>query len=253
MKLYSTRVYTASGCKAATVEIDNGIITRIEEGSRPDDAVDYGSLRIIPGIFDTHNHGTSGYDLMAVEGDLEARKAVVRGYLKGLAAQGTVNVFPTVTDPKGIRAVAEVAREEGVMGATIRGIHSEGPWLSRVGEKGVRTPWPEVSVDAAQAMVEAGEGLLRLVALAPEIPGIDDVIDYFLSEGVTIAAAHSDNGYEAARAAYGRGISVATPCVTTRIFPALYPREKPKSSADITSCLLTRPPRHDAYPRDKHR
>lgn len=210
MKLYSMRVYTASGCKAATVEIDNGVITRIEEGLCPDDAVDYGSLRIIPGIFDTHNHGTSGYDLMTGEGDFETRKAVVRGYLKGLAAQGTVNVFPTVSDPGGIHAVAEVAHEDEAMGATIRGIHSEGPWLSRVGEKGIRTPWPEVSVDAARAMVEAGEGLLRLVALAPEIPGIDDVIDYFLSEGVTVAAAHSDNGYEAAHAAYGRGISVAT-------------------------------------------
>ena len=210
MKLYSTRVYTASGCKAAAIEVEDGVIAGIVEGSCPDDAVDYGSLRIIPGIFDTHNHGTSGYDLMAAEGGFEARKDVVRGYLKGLAAQGTVNVFPTVSDPEGIHAVAEVAREGAAYGATVRGIHSEGPWLSRVGEKGVRTPWPEVSVDAAREMVEAGEGLLRLVALAPEIPGIDAVVDYLLGAGVTVAAAHSDNGYEAAHAAYGRGISVAT-------------------------------------------
>lgn len=52
--------------------------------------------------------------------------------------------------------------------------------------------------------------MLRLMALAPEIPGIDEVIDYLLSAGVTVAAAHSDNTYEAAHAAYGRGISVAT-------------------------------------------
>lgn len=210
MKLYSTRVYTASGCKAASIEINDGIITRIEEGACPEDAVDYGSLRIIPGIFDTHNHGTSGFDPMSTEGGFEGRKDTVRGYLKGLAAQGTVNVFPTISDPEGIHAVAEVAREGGACGATIRGIHSEGPWLSRVGEKGVRTPWPEVSVAAAKEMVDAGDGLLRLVALAPEIPGIDAVIDYLMGEGVTIAAAHSDNNCEAARAAYKRGISVAT-------------------------------------------
>ena len=209
MKLYSRRVYTASGCKAATIEIEGGRIVSVAEGACPADAVNYGEMRIIPGIFDTHNHGTSGFDLMETGTDFSERKAIVRGYLKGLAAQGTVNIFPTVSDAEGIRAVAEVARET-VDGANVLGIHSEGPWLSRVGEKGVRTPWPEVSIDAARELVEAGGGMLRLMALAPEIPGIDEVIDYLLSAGVTVAAAHSDNTYEAAHAAYGRGISVAT-------------------------------------------
>ncbi len=209
MKLYSRRVYTASGCKAATIEIEGGRIVSVAEGACPADAVDYGEMRIIPGIFDTHNHGTSGFDLMETGADFSERKAIVRGYLKGLAAQGTVNIFPTVSDAEGIRAVAEVARET-VDGANVLGIHSEGPWLSRVGEKGVRTPWPEVSIDAARELVEAGGGMLRLMALAPEIPGIDEVIDYLLGAGVTVAAAHSDNTYEAAHAAYGRGISVAT-------------------------------------------
>ena len=210
MKVYSNRVYTASGCRAATLCVEDGKIASISEGPCPADAVDYGSLRIIPGIFDTHNHGTQGYDLMSGPGDFDARKATVRGYLKGLASQGTVNVFPTVSDPEGIRAVAAVAREGDADGATIRGIHSEGPWLSRVGEKGVRAALPEVSVDKARELVEAGDGMLRLVALAPEVPGIDAVIDYLLEEDVTVAAAHSDNGYEAATAAYRRGVSVAT-------------------------------------------
>ena len=52
--------------------------------------------------------------------------------------------------------------------------------------------------------------MLRLVALAPEIPGIMELVDYFLNEGITVAAAHSDNKYAAAQAAYERGISVAT-------------------------------------------
>ena len=64
MKLYSRRVYTASGCKAATIEIEDGRIVSVAEGACPADAVNYGEMRIIPGIFDTHNHGTSGFDLM---------------------------------------------------------------------------------------------------------------------------------------------------------------------------------------------
>ena len=49
-------------------------------------------------------------------------------------------------------------------------------------------------------MVEAGGGWLRLVALAPEIPGMDPIIEYFLSQGITVAAAHSDNNYKQAMA-----------------------------------------------------
>lgn len=211
MKIFSERVYVADGCRPAVVEVEGEKIVRVEEARRcPVDAEDFGSLRVIPGIFDTHNHGTLGYDLMATSEGPEARRAEVRGYLKGLASQGTTSVFPTVSDPAGIRAAAEVAREDPRVGATIRGIHSEGPWLSRTGEKGVRAPWPDVTLDAARELVEAGDGLLRLVALAPEIEGIGELVDYFLAQGVTVAAAHSDNTYAAATAAYARGISVAT-------------------------------------------
>lgn len=62
----------------------------------------------------------------------------------------------------------------------------------------------------AEKMLNASRGLLRLVALAPEIPGINDIIDFFLSRGIVVAAAHSDNAYKAANAAYERGISVST-------------------------------------------
>lgn len=211
MRLFSRRVYTVGGCRSAVIGVEEGTICSIEEADEcPAGATDYGWLRVIPGIFDTHNHGTQGYDLMDEGASPELRRRVVRGYLKGLAAQGVTSVFPTVADPAGIRAVAEVAQEGAGEGALVRGIHAEGPWLSRVGEHGVREGWPEVSLAAARELVEAGGGLLRLVALAPEIPGIGVLVDYFLSEGLTVAAAHSDNGYEAARAAYARGIRVAT-------------------------------------------
>ena len=63
-------------------------------------------------------------------------------------------------------------------------------------------------METAHAMVEAGGGWLRLVALAPEIPGMDPIIEYFLSQGITVAAAHSDNNYKQAMAAYAKGIDI---------------------------------------------
>ena len=209
MKVQSKRIYMEDGCKAGVLTIENGKITAFTPGTDPE-AIDFGDQRIIPGIFDTHNHGTCGYSPRVTGHTNEERYADIKGYRKGLASQGVVNVFPTVTPVEAIAAVADVAKSGPQDGATIVGIHSEGPWLNRVGEKGIRTGWPEVSLDTAKAMVEAGQGLLKLVALAPEIPGIDPIIEYFLSQGIVLAAAHSDNNYQQATAAYDKGITVAT-------------------------------------------
>ena len=210
MKLYSKRVSTSAGCKAGTLEFEGGHITAFYEDEHLRDAIDYGGMRIIPGIFDTHNHGTCGFDLTCSSDKEEDREKTVRGYLKGLASQGTVNVFPTPMGVAAISTVAKVAREGVKCGANVLGIHSEGPWLSRVGEKGVRTPWPEISVSRAKELVDAGSGMLKLMAIAPEIPGAEEVITYLLSEGIVVAAAHSDNTFKDARAAYKAGISVST-------------------------------------------
>ncbi len=230
MKIHSTRIYMADGCKSGTLTIEGKKIVAFAPGRDPE-AVDYGDLRIIPGPFDTHNHGTCGFDPGHGETE-EERKASVKGYLKGLASQGTVNIFPTVTPPEAIAAVAAVHDEGPQDGATILGIHSEGPWLNRVGEKGIKTGWPEVSLETAKAMVEAGHGLLRLVALAPEIPGIEAVMEYLLSQGVTLAYAHSDDTYDEAMESFGKGISVATH--TGNVMSGLHHR----NMGGLGACLL---------------
>ncbi len=209
MRIHSNRIYTVDGCKAGVLVIEDGKFVEFLENETNCD-VDYGIERIIPGIFDTHNHGTCGYDPCGKEGDdSEELKKNIRGYLKGLASQGVVNIFPTVMGVQGIKEIYEVSLEEND-GAKIIGIHSEGPWLNRVGEKGIKTGWPTVSLETAEKMYEDAHGLLKLVALAPEIEGIDEVIEYFLSKGVVLAAAHSDNQYKGAMEGYDKGISVAT-------------------------------------------
>lgn len=125
------------------------------------EAVDYGNQRIIPGIFDTHNHGTHGYGLSGqVSADPQVQKPIVQHYLKALGSQGVTSIFPTCAVSM-IRSVSEVADEDNE-GADIVGIHSEGPWLNRVGEKGIRTGWPEVSLATAKQMVADGQGKLKL-------------------------------------------------------------------------------------------
>lgn len=57
----------------------------------------------------------------------EKQIASVKGYLKGLTSQGTVNIFPTVCDPDSIRAVAEVAKEGDQDGANHSGYPQRRP------------------------------------------------------------------------------------------------------------------------------
>lgn len=65
-------------------------------------------------------------------------------------------------------------------------------------------------METAHAMVEAGGGGCVLCTGTGDPRGMDPIIEYFLSQGITVAAAHSDNNYKQAMAAYAKGISVAT-------------------------------------------
>ncbi|WP_313341661.1 N-acetylglucosamine-6-phosphate deacetylase [Lacrimispora sp.] len=203
MIVKSRRIYMEDGLKDGFLVVEDGTIKEFLPRTDNEEIIDYGDMRIIPGIFDTHNHGTCGFGLSG-----EVTQEEIKGYLKGCASQGITNVFPTA-ERSAIAAVARAAKEH-YEGASILGIHSEGPWLNRTGEKGVRTGWPGVSLETAKQMVSHGQGLLKLVAMAPEIPGIAPLAEYFLNKGVVLAMAHSDSNYEEAKRAYEHGFSVST-------------------------------------------
>lgn len=207
MIIKSERIYMEDGVKSGYLEIRGGKFISFSEEAPEGEWIDYGKSRVIPGIIDTHNHGTCGYAMMG------NNPAEVKGYLKGCASQGVTGVFPTA-DIDMLEVVADEAKQQELTkkyeGSKILGIHSEGPWLNRTGEKGIRRGWPEVKLEMAQEMVKRGKGYLKLVALAPEIPGMDEIISYFLSQGITVADAHSDCNYKEAMGAYEKGITVAT-------------------------------------------
>lgn len=206
MYIHSTRIYTPEGCINGILAIQNGRIQQIlpESANVPID-FDAQHLRILPGIIDTHNHGTMGFSLMGVSEDPDQ---IVRGYLKGLAAQGVTACFPT-TNPSFFEAIVR-STEARISGAMPIGIHSEGPYLNRVGENGIDVGHPEIDLSLLKAMVEKGKGMLRLVALAPELPHAEEAIRYLNSQGVYCAFAHSNCDYDQAREAFTWGIQVST-------------------------------------------
>ncbi len=208
--LRSSRIYFEDGVRDGYLVINKDkIVGFLNKEAAVEDFEDYKDQRIIPGIFDTHNHGTYGYgdSDMAGKPD-EIVKDDIRHYLHALAYEGVANIFPTETDT--LKQVAMVAKEGYDNGAHILGIHSEGPYLSRVGEGGRPEAHPDIDMDYVHKMWEDSQGLLKLVAIAPEIPGAEEAAAYLISKGVKIAYAHSDLKSEGAKHAVDKGWRVST-------------------------------------------
>ena len=206
--LKSSRICFEDEIKSGYLVIDGKkIVGYLDDNAKVDHYEDYHDLRIIPGICDTHNHGTYGYGLDSIYDSDKKIEDNIKGYLKALCFEGVTSCLPTVTDT--IYYVAKVAKSD-YDGARVLGIHSEGPYLNRVGENGRPEPHPDVDMNFVQKMWEDSDGLLKLVAMAPEIENADKARDYFLSKGVKIAFAHSDCKSKEAREAVDSGYSVAT-------------------------------------------
>ncbi|MDI3319263.1 N-acetylglucosamine-6-phosphate deacetylase [Pinibacter soli] len=95
-------------------------------------------------------------------------------------------------------------------GEGVLGIHLEGPWINPVKrgahiESLVRSP----SVDEVKEILDYGNGVIKIITLAPEQCSYE-VIDLILSHGIVISAGHSNATYKKATESFGRGIKAVT-------------------------------------------
>ncbi|MEG0239107.1 N-acetylglucosamine-6-phosphate deacetylase [Anaerorhabdus sp.] len=227
MIIKSSRIYSSNGIVDGYIYIENGKISNISDVCNGVVDKDYGSFRIIPGIIDTHNHGTMGYGLMA---DNENREKIVRGYLKGVASQGVTACLPTSTFAL-FETIADVAKTK-IDGAKPIGIHSEGPYLNRVGEKGIDTGHPNIDLKHCQDMVDKAQGMLKLVAIAPELPNAKEAIELFNKNGVRCAFAHSNAMFDETMESFKWGITVTTH--TANVMAGIHHR----NMGGLGACLL---------------
>jgi N-acetylglucosamine-6-phosphate deacetylase len=159
--------------------------------SVPDDAriVDVGDRILCPGFIDVHNHGGFGHS--ASEG-AKATKAVARG----LVRTGTTGWFPTVRSVEAVQGVAQAARE-GTGGTSIPGIHCEGPFQAPKNIPGMpHEELPLADIDLYHELVDAGDGLVRIMDCAPELPGARELIGEIVRTGVTASCAHTKADYD---------------------------------------------------------
>ncbi|WP_145038169.1 N-acetylglucosamine-6-phosphate deacetylase [Paenibacillus sp. Y412MC10] len=202
---------------SATVWISNGKLKRIEptqeietiEGE--DERIDGKGMWLIPGMIDVHIHGANGYDMMdGTEDSIQevSRACAATGCTSFLATSVSSTMEDLLNMIRSVKAV--IGREQG---ARIAGIHLEGPYLNpkRKGmqnEKYLRHPNQE---EMKLIFQEAGS-LIKMVTIAPELPGGLELISFLKEQGVVIAVAHSDATYEEAKLAFTAGASHVTHC-----------------------------------------
>ncbi len=171
--------------------------------------VELAGLRVAPGFLDLHHHGAH------VTGS-EAG-GVIRGVSEELPAEGVTGFLPTtVTLAPGAmtRVVASMTQAldaGGWPGAEPLGIHLEGPWI-RAGAAGAHPKALTRPFDPREdpPLLDLCGGWLRMVTLAPELPGAVELLAELRRRSVVAAVGHSlADGPELERA-IGEGLGHAT-------------------------------------------
>jgi N-acetylglucosamine-6-phosphate deacetylase len=218
--IYASRILTPhEEIVDSVIVVEDGKITQMghrDEVRIPQDAEHFaaGDKIVIPGFVDVHIHGAGGHDVM--EGTAEAIAKVA----STVARRGTTSlVATTVTAPpentcKSLEGIARYIRSprntESRFAAEVLGIHLEGPFISPA-RRGVHPldAIAQPSKELFEEFVAAADGFIRIVTLAPELPGVLDLIERAVTKGIVASMGHTDATYEQARAAIARGVTHA--------------------------------------------
>ena len=190
-------------------------IVEVGEGPPPRTAdVDLGSVTVTPGFVDVHVHGGGGASFDT--GTAAAADVAAAAHL----AHGTTSMAASLVTDTPDRMVAAV-RELALLvdDGRLAGIHLEGPWLSPR-RSGAHQPGAlsHPTPAAIDELLTAGDpstgsgrrGAVRMVTLAPELPGGVDAVRRLDDAGVLVAIGHTDATYDEARAAIDAGARLGT-------------------------------------------
>lgn len=188
--------------------VEDGKFCRV--GPEAEDAVDLGGAFVFPGLIDIHNHGNSNADFSdgSPEGDTRMARYLARQGITSFAPATMTLPYDTIA--KALAAGLELSRHPVPDGARLLGVQMEGPFFSEK-KKGaqnadyLRNP----DFDAFRRLYEDSDGLIRIVDLAPELPGSVEFIQQ-AKHLCTVSIAHTDAAYEDAKAAVEAGATHLT-------------------------------------------
>lgn len=188
---------------SATSEFDDGVVSiragRIDRvrtladwvAAHPDSTVPPFSGTVLPGLVDIHNHGGFGHRFDTVDG-AEARAAAEFHH-----THGSTTVLASVVTGAAPDMIAQVATLRSLAAdGTIGGIHAEGPFLAaaRCGAQDPRY-LRDPDLELTERLLAAADGYLRVMTLAPELPGFDKVARRLSDSDVVVSLGHTDTDF----------------------------------------------------------
>lgn len=164
---------------------------------------------LIPGLTDLHFHGCQGEDFS--DATAEGLQTMADYEL----SQGVTQICPTALtlDREALIRVCENAakhRAESQRGATLVGLNLEGPFLTEAKKGAQNSAWlRDPDLELLQTLQMAAKGLIKLVSVAPELPGALEFIEK-AGERVCVSLAHTTADYDTALAAFQAGARQVT-------------------------------------------
>ena len=191
-------------------EVADGRFGAVLPQEVPADAIDLQGATVIPGLIDVHSHGNSGADFS--DGDYEGLKAMAAYYAK----VGVTSFAPaSMTLPYEILDVAfrnakRLTQEAPQGHSVLRGIQMEGPYYSYKKRGAQNADYlKEPDFAGFEALQERCGGLVRIVDIAPELPGAAEFVEKAKAL-CTVSVAHTDSDYDHAKAAFDAGATHLT-------------------------------------------
>jgi N-acetylglucosamine-6-phosphate deacetylase len=195
------------------VALADGVITEVGKGAPPRAAdLELPTGALLPGLVDLQVNGYFGVDLQTAGADGWAQVAA------RLPETGTTAFLPTfITAPIdelsaalcGAVGLAPAVALTG--GARVLGVHIEGPFIAPSRRGAHNEAWITTASPAAVTdLLEAGQGLLKMVTLAPERDGGLAAIDQFTRAGVLVSVGHSDATARQVASAVDHGARMVT-------------------------------------------
>lgn len=185
--------------------VEEGRFAQILTGPVEEEGEDLKGACVIPGLVDIHNHGNSGADFS--DGDLAGLRTMGRY----LAENGITSFAPaSMTLPyetlAAAFATAVAYRQEEAPGRSrLMGIQMEGPFFSekkKGAQNGAYLKDPDFA--AFEKLYQGCGGLVRIVDVAPELPGAAAFAEK-AAKLCTVSVAHTDADYEQAAAVFQSG------------------------------------------------
>jgi len=191
-------------------EVVDGKFGAVLPENVPADAIDLEGATVIPGLIEVHSHGAAGYDFS--DGSYEGLVEMAKFYLScGVTSFAPASMtLPYDVLEKAFATAKKIVGEKPEGCSVLRGIQMEGPYFSYA-KRGAQNPdyLKEPDFEGFKALYESCGGLVRIVDVAPELPGAAEFVakakDY-----CTVSIAHTDCTYDHARAAVDAGVTHLT-------------------------------------------